>query len=89
LGTAFIGRCNAFIDAEPLIENRIWIIDLATAGAGKIAAKQRLQHQHQRIALYTLQMLGNHIGANSNRLAQWNGHDKASLHDLREFGFSR
>src|SRR5580658_2954877 len=49
-GAAFVDRVKAFGDAEPLIEDRIGIVDLAAASAGEIAAEQRFEHQHQRIA---------------------------------------
>ena len=47
---AFIDRGQAFVDRQPLIEDLVGIIDLAAARAGKVAAEQRLEHEHQRIA---------------------------------------
>src|SRR5262249_15549924 len=41
---------------------------------GQVAAVQRLQHQHQRIALPPDQMLLHHVGANAQRLVQGHGH---------------
>ena len=37
-------------------------LNFAAAGAGQIAAKQRLQHQHQRIALHAAQPLPQDVG---------------------------
>ena len=48
---AFVDRAEAFVGREVLLEHVRGILDFAAAGAGQIAAKQRLQHQHQRIAL--------------------------------------
>ena len=38
---------------KPLVQDLVGIIDLAAAGAGEVAAEQRLEHQHERIALAT------------------------------------
>ena len=48
---AFVDRLQALRDRQALVQDRIGIVDLAAAGAGEIAAEQRLQHQHQRVAL--------------------------------------
>ena len=55
---------------QPLVEDRIGIIDLAAAGAGEIAAEQRFQHQHERIARAPSQTLAQHIGADLGFLSQ-------------------
>jgi hypothetical protein len=56
---------HAIFDGKPLIEDRIRIIDLAAAGACKIAAEQRLKHQDERIALTPRQMLFGDIAADT------------------------
>ena len=48
---AFVDRVEAFLHRQALVQDRVRIIDLAAADAGEIAAEQRLQHQHERIAL--------------------------------------
>ena len=53
---AFVDRFEALGDAEPLVQDRVGIVDLAAAGAGQVAAEQRLQHQHERIAPDAAQM---------------------------------
>ncbi len=53
---AFIDRLQRVLDAHPLLQDLLRIVDLAAAGAGQIALEQRLQHQHQRIALVTAQL---------------------------------
>src|SRR5204862_1448430 len=45
-------------------------IDLAAAHASKIAAKQRFEHQHQRIALAPEQFLLQQISADANFLVE-------------------
>ena len=56
-GAAFVDRLEAVLDRNALIQDLVGIIDLAAAGAGEIAAEQRLQHQHERIALAACKML--------------------------------
>ena len=63
-GAAFVHRREAFVDRQPPVEDRIGIVDLAAADAGKIAAEQRFQHQHQRVALAAEQFLLEQIGPN-------------------------
>ena len=48
---ALVHRAEAFLRREVLLEHVRRILDFAAAGARQVAAKQRLQHQHQRIAL--------------------------------------
>src|SRR6202000_2601790 len=45
---ALIGGIPAFLSAHAAVEDRVGIVDLATADAGQIAAEQRFQHQDQR-----------------------------------------
>src|SRR5262249_42739079 len=73
--TAFLDRLNALRHAEPLVQDRIGVIDLAAAGTGKVAAEQRLQHQDERVTLYPAQMLSDDVGANTNFLMQRNRHE--------------
>ena len=71
---AFVHRLQAVLDGQPLVEDFFRIVDLAAAGAGQIAAEQRLKHQHQRIPLASQQMLLDDISANPDRLIQRHGH---------------
>ena len=75
---AFIGRRDALVDTQALVEDRVGIVDLAAAGAGEVAAEQRLEHQHERIAPDALEVLSDDIGADPDRLAQRNWHGKTS-----------
>jgi len=67
---AFIDGVETLRNGQPLVEDRIGIIDFAAAGAGQIAAEQRLQHQHERIARAPSQTLAHYIGADLGFLSQ-------------------
>src|SRR5665213_3453530 len=43
---AFVDRLEAFRDREALVQDLVGIVDLAAAGAGEVAAEQRLEHEH-------------------------------------------
>ena len=60
---ALVDRVEAFLHREAPVEDRIRIIDLAAAGAGEIAAEQRLQHEHERVALAAHELLLHEVGA--------------------------
>ena len=65
---ALVDRVEALLHRQALVEDRVRIVDLAAADAGEIAAEQRLQHQHQRIALAAPQLLLEQIGADAHFL---------------------
>ena len=48
---ALVHRREALLDGQVLLEDLGRVLDLAAAGARQIAAEQRLEHEHQRIAL--------------------------------------
>ena len=52
----------------------VGIVDLAAAGAGEVAAEQRLEHQHQGIAPAAHQPLFDDIGPHGDLLFQRYGH---------------
>src|SRR5271167_3576343 len=60
---ALIHRVEAFFYGQPLIEDGVGIIDLATADACQVATKQGLQHQDEWIALAPGEPLLEQIGA--------------------------
>src|SRR5918995_2156493 len=72
--SAFIDRLEAISDRQALVEDLVGIIDLAAAVASKVAAEQRLQHQHQRIALTAHQPLLEQIGADAYFFEERNNH---------------
>ncbi len=67
---AFVDRVEAFLYRKALVQNRVGIIDLAAAEARQIASEQRLQHEHERIALAPGKSLPEYVGANGRRLSQ-------------------
>src|SRR5690625_375837 len=71
---AFLGRRPALFGAEPAIQDRIRVIDLAAAGTGQVAAEKRLEHQHERVTLVPLQFLARNIGPDRELLTEWNAH---------------
>src|SRR5207244_602972 len=50
-GAALLDGGQTLLDAQVLAEHVAGILDLAAAGAGQVAAEERLQHQDQRVAL--------------------------------------
>ena len=83
---ALVDRLHALGDRQALVQDFGRIVDLAAAGAGQVAAEQRLQHQHQRIALAADQMLLDDIGADTQRLVQRDGHALRIPYVVGEFG---
>ena len=70
----FVDGVEAFLHAQSLVENRRGIVDLAAAGAGEVATEKRLQHQHERIALYAAQLLLENVGTDFQFLVKRNAH---------------
>src|SRR5580704_9395864 len=68
---ALVDRGQGVLDRDPFVKNGVGIVDLATAGASEVAPEQRLQHQHQRIAVATGQVLPNDISADPYNLSEW------------------
>src|ERR1035438_4629422 len=50
------------------------VLDLAASGAGQIAAEQRLEHEHERIALASGQLLAQNVGGHCPHLGYGNCH---------------
>ena len=69
---AFVDCLHALLDAQTFIQDLIGVIDLAAARAGQIAAEQRLEHQHQRIALTPSQLLADQVAADVKLLKKRN-----------------
>src|SRR6266496_6690063 len=66
----FVGGIPAFLRRHAAIEDRVGIVDLAAADAGEVAAKQRLEHQHQRITLSAKHLLLDQITADTDFLEE-------------------
>ncbi len=71
---ALIDRGERVGDRKALVQNFVRVVDLPAAGTGEVATKQRLQHQHERIALAANQMLLHDIGADAQHLVHRDGH---------------
>ncbi len=76
---ALVGRVPALLRRHAAVEDRIRIVDLAAADAGEVAAEQRLQHQHQRIALAAKQLLLDQIAADTHFLEEGYSHYEVSF----------
>ena len=76
---ALVGGVPAFLRRHAAIEDRVGIVDLAATDAGKVAAKQRLQHQHQRIAFSAQQLLLDQIAADTQFLEEGYCHYRFSF----------
>src|ERR1700731_3104085 len=74
---ALIDRGQGVLDGDALVKNGVGIVDLAATRASEIAAKQRLQHQHKRIAFAARKMLSNDIGADSYNLSEGYAHERS------------
>ena len=59
--TALIDGAEALFRGEVLFEDLGRELNLAATGAGQVAAKQRLQHEHQRIPFATAQAVADHV----------------------------
>src|SRR5262245_28536164 len=71
---ALVGGVEALLDRQPAIENGIGIVDLAASDARQIAPKQRLEHEHERIAVSPQQFLLEDIGADAHFLKKRDSH---------------
>src|SRR5476649_2409649 len=83
LRAAFVDRVETVPDREALVEDGIRIVDLAAADASQIAAKQRLEHQHQRIALAAQHLLLDKVGADLHFLEKWDFHNYSFCSNAR------
>jgi hypothetical protein len=76
----FINRLHAFLNAEALIENFVWIINFAAASAGQIATEEGFKHQDERVAFNPAQLVADDVAGDSVLL------DKRNTHALKTPG---
>jgi hypothetical protein len=69
---AFLDGVEALLRGQALIENVVGILDLAATGAGKIAAEERFEHQHEGVTLAPPELLGDDVRCNRPRLRDRN-----------------
>jgi hypothetical protein len=67
---AFVHRIEAFRNRKPFVEDGVGIVDLAAAGARQVAAEQRFEHEHERVALAPGETLPQHVSADFHFLSQ-------------------
>jgi hypothetical protein len=75
---------------QALLQNVGGILDLAAAGAGQIAAEQRLEHQYERILLATGKLLPQHISRDGPHLRDGYWHPALfswKLYGIRDVGY--
>ena len=82
---AFVDRVEALLNRQSLVEDRIGVVDLAASRAGEVAAKQRLQHQHQRIPVAAGNPLPDEVGGDLGFPKEGN-HDESLPNRLRPLG---
>src|SRR3546814_2920409 len=56
---------RSFGNRQATVQDLVGIVDLAAAWAGEVAAEQRLEHEHQRIAAVAAEPLLHDIGAHA------------------------
>ena len=71
---AFVNGIECVRDTHPLLQDLLWIVDLAAAGAGEVALEKRLQHEDQRIAFLAAQLTAGKIPPDAVHLKKWNTH---------------
>src|SRR5690606_33818118 len=71
---ALVDRAKRILDAHALFQNIRRIIDFSAAGASEIALEERLEHQHERIALIALELLLEDVARYPVLLYEWNAH---------------
>src|SRR5260370_1111138 len=76
---ALVHSLEAFLRCKLPLENVGGILDLATTGAGQVAAEQWLEHQDQRIAFSPGNLLPDHIAGHRPHLRNRNTHRDPSM----------
>ena len=72
--SAFVDGFEAGFRREIGFQDVGWVLDLAASGAGQVAAEQRLEHEHERIALASGQFLAQNVGGHCPHLGYGNCH---------------
>ena len=67
-GAAFVHRLETFFRSEVFFQDVGGVLDLSASGARQIAAEQRLEHEHERVALASGQLLPQDVGCHRPHL---------------------
>ena len=73
-GAALLDRPHGLLDRHPLTQDVVGMLDLAAAGAGQVALKQRLELDQQREALAFGQPLAHQVPAHVSALPKAHRH---------------
>src|SRR5262249_35926521 len=71
---AFLDRAEALLGSQLLFQDMARILNLPAAGAGQIAAVERLEHQHERVPLPSLQLLAQDVSGDPPHLGRGDRH---------------
>jgi hypothetical protein len=73
-GSALIDGFEAIFRGQVGFQDVGRVLNLAASGTSQVAPKQRLQHEHERIALASGHLLAQDIGSHCPHLGYWNCH---------------
>ena len=73
---ALFRRRPALLRRQALVQDMIGILNLPAAGARKVAAKQGLQHEDERVPLDPLELPGEHVRCDGEHLRDRNCHPR-------------
>jgi hypothetical protein len=74
-GAAFVGGFETFLGSELAFEDMGGVLDFTAAGAGEVAAEERLEHEHQRIPLPPAHALLDDVAGNRKHLRYRHWHN--------------
>ena len=77
-GAALVGGFEAFFGRELFLEDVGGVLDFAAAGAGEVAAEQRLEHEHEGVLLAAGEALLEHVGCDGPHLGNGYAHSVPS-----------
>ncbi len=69
---AFLGRGPALLRGEAFVEDVVGVLDFAAAGAGEVAAEERLEHEHEGIVFVAAELLVDDITCHRPHLGDRN-----------------
>ena len=73
-GSALIDCFEAVFHGEIFFQDVGRVLNFAASGAGQIATEERLQHEHERVALASGELLAQDVGGHGPHLGYGNCH---------------